>query len=882
MRRFKKLICVMLASIVCISTLTGCNLKIDLSGIEGDMGSIEDGDSRLGQDYEWAQKLYDGGFITESTYSTIIKNIKEAERAFYAVVSGAKDLKKKSFSSNSEAVDQVNAVCTQKGFNVRKSAVAWYVRGSTADSAAKHDNEDDACNKYISNFFTYYDWSDESEKKVKEWWHTWVFADGLPDKPARRGEFVQRVQTDYIISDLGYEPVEIVPESVEKEIDEVLEYPIMVLRPDAYQKLGTSNLDSLKDKLQGPLVRARSGTASKSDMSLLNEYFYKPSSDYTLLNIVKTNGGDESSWENMVRDTSWNYNEKVGDKIPSSQGLDIALYQDGAASLMCRLHEFDETAVRNFGDAIDLFNYDNIHKDAKYGKYIAARPNESADFNGAIFLIEYPVQRVDRIRTLSIANGDIPSRHSLALKNAGIGINIMSGGVIKYDVDGKDNFKTSGVYIDCEDMYYTSAFFGDSGGSSFSLFGYTTMKSGFGDLKLRNGKKLEATEKEFTVPQIVLMDYLEATFAPAFYTDSNLVVFGRKIRFMTSGRVAKTTNSMTLSDGTRIYQYEWQCTTKDTGVAKYVDLKGNPGSHEFKISDFADVPALKFETPECRFICPAGKEPGELAPATNVKDMERTIYDLKQVRICSTDEDEEVKPSVMFPGQDIGLEDYNSEINSSALKTRQRFWAIAVRLDFKSTSLIKDWIENNSMDGNSLMWFNSYLEANKFKYKVPLKDVENYFMSHYASEMGQEGVLMIDKETIKDITELYDKEDSQNRNMVIRTTFIVLGWVLMSLSMVLLLLWALDANTDLGLNLLEKATFGHWIAIKYASDIPDGPTGDKSYITGRKVLIRSIILIAVGLLMIRIDVFEIVHLIVVLFGEIASKIEEIIKGIKGE
>lgn len=890
MKKIKKILCMTLAFVICMVTLTGC-AELDFKNIQSELGSHTEKGSRFYENYNIAYWLHEQGFITKSTFDKIEENITKTEESFNTMILAAK----KACDDNKPDA-ALSALCGATDgtdrFNVEKSAVAYLIQGE--DGKADNKDEDNVYG-YLSNFLfsEYYDFSGDYINAVREKWTFKASINGDTDwiapKEGKLGGVDYNGECRLLYDKYDEEPIDCAPinivpkKEVEKEIQESLELPIYVLRPDAGEKLNSTDLNQLQRKLQSALRNARDGKMSKSDLSMLNTYFYRPdkSTDkagWSLKKLIEDSGAEAPTWNNIVCDSTWNTSDK------NEMGKDLVLIEGDKPVSMHRVTEFNKESVDNFSKVIKAFrfNADEQNGEAKFGRYLVARADSNVNFNGAIYLLEYPVQRVSGISIIESTKDANPKplKEELIFKDSGIGLNIMSGKMIKYNVVNTSGtsptFTKNGVYIKTTDPYYTSAFFGDSGGSSFSIFGYSKTTLDLNDQGINK-------KAEIYIPQICLMDYLESTYAPKYETgDSKLVVFGRKIRFMTAGHIDYSKASAIVNlDGynTTIYQKHWTCSTGEKGVAKYVDLNGNTGSREFAISDFADAARLKNKE-ECAYVCPANSAPSILDENPHPLNKYPTIYDLKQITYGKTINC--IYPTLMFPSSDIGVADANAEKNDGSLESRQRFWTISVRLELSSSELITKWIENTSMNGDSLLWFDKYLEDNKFLYRVPLKDVENYFEVYYSNEMQEAGILMVDKDTIQDIKDMYDAEDSENRNTLIRTVFIIVGWLFMALSMIILLLWAIDANTDLGLNTLEKVTFGHWIAIKYESDIPNGETGSKSYLTGRSVLIRSMLLIAVGFILIRIDVFAIVHYIIVAFGKIASKIEEIIKGISGK
>ena len=221
-------------------------------------------------------------------------------------------------------------------------------------------------------------------------------------------------------------------------------------------------------------------------------------------------------------------------------------------------------------------------------------------------------------------------------------------------------------------------------------------------------------------------------------------------------------------------------------------------------------------------------------------------------------------------------------VDASAIKMRNRFWAMAVRKSIFSDEIYNGWIANKeteSVKGESLAWWNAYLESNAFAYRITASTFNTYTRKNYKNQMIARGEIEdYDIGTIGDIENYYDQEAKKERVQNIRTVFKIVGYIIIAFAFILILLWAIDTNTDLGLNLLQKVTFGNWIAIKYASDIPDNRNMDKKYITGGKIVIRSMILVAVGLAIIVVNAFDIVRILVDTFGTIGKTIEDIIKG----
>lgn len=152
-------------------------------------------------------------------------------------------------------------------------------------------------------------------------------------------------------------------------------------------------------------------------------------------------------------------------------------------------------------------------------------------------------------------------------------------------------------------------------------------------------------------------------------------------------------------------------------------------------------------------------------------------------------------------------------------------------------------------------------------------------MGNYTFELNQQGIIILDLETIAKIQEEYNEIDDTNYVKNIRTIFVIIGWLLIALSVITIAAWAVDVNIDIGLNILEKITFGHWVAIKYDDELPPVDYSGKSYITFKSVIIRAIIMILIGIVLITVPVTNIAVKLIELFGGIADLLSKLFTGL---
>lgn len=244
-----------------------------------------------------------------------------------------------------------------------------------------------------------------------------------------------------------------------------------------------------------------------------------------------------------------------------------------------------------------------------------------------------------------------------------------------------------------------------------------------------------------------------------------------------------------------------------------------------------------------------------------------------QDKLASTTDVTSIKVSMGFPSKYIGSTDLN---NTSA--EVQRFYCVTTTKGMFDSALYSDWI-NSEASKESLVWWNTYLDEHGYNYTIGADDLSTYLETNYSYELSQEGAIILDLDTIHTIQEIFDREDADGRASLIRTIFVVLGIFLIAYSLTLMLSWVIDTNVDLGFSLTNKVTFGHWIAIQYDEELPTYNNEEKSYVDGKHMLIRCLIMIAVAIVVIRVDASEIILVLINTFGKIASYAEDMIRGI---
>ena len=520
----------------------------------------------------------------------------------------------------------------------------------------------------------------------------------------------------------------------------------------------------------------------------------------------------------------------------------------------------------------DLENTINLNSGAYYFDKLNSTQSSSGQTTRC-YVLTYPISVIDKF-TLDESTGNITADFN---DDSGMAVSIQTGKLISYDYDTDEtSFKTTCHEITTSDPYLTMNFDASVGDEKSSLVcdGYREYTINVLD---KDGNE---EPKTIVVPRIILRDYLEATWAPGSVTYSETaVVFGRKIRFRTDSTFWTSADSFTFNNKTyNNNTLQYNINNKDW-CASFIDIDGEEVGSLTKlyITDFCDIDALaigsgnpsnKWEKYTVKHFREAG-----ISASTQDCTAEETEVSPTQDKIASTTDVTSIKVSMGFPSKYIGKVDLN---NTSA--EVQRFYCVITTKAMFDSALYSDWI-NSTASKESLTWWNGYLSDHGYNYTIGADEVSSYVQTNYKYELSQQGAIILDLDTISKIQEIYDDEDADSRSSLIRTIFVVLGIFLIAYAMILMLCWIIDTNVDLGFSLTNKVTLGHWIAIQYDEELPSYNNEDHCYVDGKHMLIKCLIMVAVAIVVIRVDASEIILVLVNTFGKIASYIEDMIRGL---
>jgi len=652
-----------------------------------------------------------------------------------------------------------------------------------------------------------------------------------------------------VASGSGYvEPINLM-NNVADEINDRFGYPIYVLRPfDELENEGI-DLDGIKE-----MVNLALKDPKKVDTSLLDKYF-TPAKDendkvITLLDtskrenqvIVTSDGantsyvGDPSSSDNNLRNKvlkkaeQFKFNLSGYSASQNRPGKDMIIQQYGHNIMAVRFTEFNYDAVQKIIKTIGLSD----------SKYIVTNND-----GGRVYLVEYPVYTVDSF----VEDGD---KFDTTFKRSNLGINLKTGKMIKYEGAYGVGNSLTGINVNNDEPYLTM-----SGAVNETADGQASfIVKGNIDEPLILGEK----NQEVITGRIILRDYLEGTYAPGIVSNENVVVFGRKLRIENF-------------DG-----------SKDLVVARFYDKEGKKieESAVLHIYDFASMEdlisgkKLKYIRGKDEASINNTKDEEEIAEGTEEDNInEDTSYEeivrdaILKIDNLPRETAVEIKPTEAFPSENIGSVDVGE--NDKPL-----FYVMAVKKSMFETGLFSGWIYNSDEESNSLPWWNKWLYNHGYQYKIDKTILEEYLMGNYSFELGNQGILVLDLETIAKIQEQYTKQDTIDQNRLIRTIFVLFGAILIGYSVIMLLAWVLDTNVDLGFNILEKMTFGSMIAVTDESEVPVYDTEDRKYIGFGNLVKRSCIITVIGIVIIIVDFNDIAYWLIKIFGGIAQFISKMV------
>lgn len=204
-------------------------------------------------------------------------------------------------------------------------------------------------------------------------------------------------------------------------------------------------------------------------------------------------------------------------------GYDLVCSQLSEPVIKISFEEFYQDAIDKFYVAMGIDSSDNknTNKWLYYTDGVTTR----------VYLMEYPVYYVKGFQNYNGNN----SKTEAILEESDLGLNLYTGNTIAYTRDSSGNIAAASVVKNNDVNYLPLA--GALGINSESKSSY--ILSGIAETELSDDFGMINSSISVTTGRIILRDYLEATYAPGFNSQEDLVVLGRKIRLTNMVEVQK-------------------------------------------------------------------------------------------------------------------------------------------------------------------------------------------------------------------------------------------------------------------------------------------------------------------------------------------------------
>ena len=360
----------------------------------------------------------------------------------------------------------------------------------------------------------------------------------------------------------------------------------------------------------------------------------------------------------------------------------------------------------------------------------------------------------------------------------------------------------------------------------------------------QNSVRLQGSE----LPVVFLTEYLELLYSPNTVGSDAFTAYGRKVKL--DENIILGTDPITASTGNIAYIVgegarisEWR-TAKNSFIGlDLTDFMDIDGIYE---SDFS----LKSKTSD--------GEPNEVSAVVRYIPAGTTNFELGGI-VRSGDaaaERSDILPQIAAGrGLECVMMFGSTGLNAADSSATPKIPLFGVTLygSLYDRGLFSQWI-NVSGNAPLIKWGQNAAELGYKSYTISGAVLTENLKGNYAFELNEEGLLHIDLNTVVQI----NKETVEARKgggiVLLRTVLLILGFILVAYVSVLLAAWSLDVNLDLGFNLLEKVSFGHFVAVRSLDEMPDpDPESTTTYVDFRTLILRAIAFASVGVILITID-----------------------------
>lgn len=693
--------------IAIIVIATGCKGEALSSYMQTDLGSSLQ--ARFQENMNLADMLCSAGIIDTDTCNNIKSQIANQADNYYKY-----DKASKSYSEII-SVDKDNG--DYKSGEIVKSVCGYWVAKGT-DFSNREVLMDDG--KKITSAYS----ADDLDLRiVGNWYHKhYIMKTGngntienqsynVPLSNLRSDDNSDNTEELYIKrNDSTVIPIKIVDEGMLNEYKGT-DCTVYVLK----SSIGTSDGQGGLDEIIESIRNNDNYKNGRVDSSIMKKYFEVATDD----SGNKITFGKLFNFDDLVC-TSKGYD---GANIPKTKygeynrpGYDMIVMQEGWQGVKIRITEFNSDEVHR---VCSILGVDSVTGDST-NKWVYGTNND-------IYLMEYPVHYILGME-LSQENDKVDTVE-LNVAKSKMRLNLFTGKTLY--VNGEQaNVMTRGdnEYITLNGAVNVH----DESKSSFILGGTCSETI---SVDINNEKSNSVTVQE---GRIILRDYLEAIYEPEVVDGSNLVVYGRKIRF----------NKLYIDNNSNVVS-----TSSKDEIAVYVDKNGDKlGNKSLTISDFCSLSMLNSSKKIAR-IPYNGESVGESGRGSSLNENSSQSLEYtttSKIGMCT----------MQFPSSYLGAEadEYSMNTISENGECKQLFYAIATTGDIITSGLYSSWI-NVDREDNSLIGWNSWLSTHGFVYRIDFNKLTTIISNNFSYEAIDNRVVQLDSKVIAKIQKEMNKKE---------------------------------------------------------------------------------------------------------------------------
>lgn len=376
------------------------------------------------------------------------------------------------------------------------------------------------------------------------------------------------------------------------------------------------------------------------------------------------------------------------------------------------------------------------------------------------------------------------------------------------------------------------------------------------------------------MPVVFLMDYLELVYSPNTVGTDAFTAYGRKVRL--DEKVILGTEFLSASPqpvayivGGEVSISEWA-----TNKSMYSPLT---------MTDFMDIDGIYDENLAPKSKDAAGEVNKVTAAVRYIPSGTSNFDKAGTVRVGDAAEERSDKLPQIAAG--VGIEcvmrfgAQNLDAADSASMPKTPLYGITLYGGVYERGLFSNWI-NAPSNVNMQKWAKTLKDLGYPNYVISDAVLTEKMKGNYAFELTQDDMLAIDMDTVIQINRERVEERRGNGIIFLRTLLLALGFVFISYVSVLLGAWALDVNFDLGLNLLEKVSFRHFVAVRSLDEMPaPDPDSTTTYVDFRRLVMRCLAFASVGVALVVLDPVDLIVKLLTALNFLINVISEKIFGV---